>query len=88
VAATLLVACCMAGAQSGGPYEITRSAISGGGPASGGDYELVGAVAQPEANPVAAAGAAFEVRGGLYSSPVVTVDEVLFVDSFESVARR
>jgi len=80
----LFAICCSAGAQSGGPFEISRSAISGGGKASGGVYEIVGAVAQPDASPPAGLGDEFELRGGLYASPVTEIDEALFIDGFES----
>jgi len=81
--ALLLVATTLA-AQSGGDFEIVRSTLDGGGgPSSGGPYELTGTIAQPEADPNVASGGNFSLRGGFYLDGLVDED-LIFKDGFES----
>jgi len=56
-------------AQTGGPYDLTRNTIDGGGAtfSTGGVYRLGGTVGQPDAG--AANGGVFSLRGGFW--PVV-----------------
>ena len=52
-------------AQSGGPFEITRQTIDGGGGVSSDlDFVLVGTVGQPE--PATAISGPYELRGGYW----------------------
>jgi hypothetical protein len=66
--------------QSTGEYEISWSTIDGGGGrSSGGPYELVGTIGQPDA--AYSAGGSYELMGGFWPG-----GPLCFVD-FESFAR-
>lgn len=71
-------------AQFGGDFEIVRSTIDGGGGhSSGGAFELIGTIAQPEADPNIATGGDFSVRGGFYQADIVERPDLIFRDGFE-----
>lgn len=56
-------------AQSGGPYELTWTAIgTGGGTLTGGAYSLVSTIGQPEAGP-GASGGGYSLTGGVWGGP-------------------
>ena len=85
-ASLLLIAACIAVAtsvlaqSSGGDFELTRTTIdAGGGTASGTDFELVGTIAQPEANAQQSSGGEFLLAGGFWAN---TTDAV-FSNGFE-----
>ncbi|MEM1081824.1 MAG: hypothetical protein AAGH65_09615 [Pseudomonadota bacterium] len=79
----LLLAATLLGAQSGGDFEVVRSTLDGGGgPSSGGPYELSGTIAQPEADPNMASGGIFSLRGGFYLDGLVD-ETLIFKDGFE-----
>lgn len=80
-----LLAVTQVSAQSGGDFEIVRSTLDGGGGRStGGDFELNGTIAQPEADPQFAAGGDFSLRGGFHrAGEAVAKPELIFEDSFE-----
>ena len=80
---SLLLLFGIAGAQTGGEFEITRSVMAGGGQTSGGEYAVTGAIGQPEADPNIATGGEFSVRGGFYSAPTAEGEEMVFSDGFE-----
>ena len=72
-------------AQSGGAFEITRSTVdAGGGASSGGDFVLVGTIAQPDADPAIASGGGFTLRGGFHAAAAPPPTDAVFKDSFES----
>jgi hypothetical protein len=64
VLASLLAIPLLAHAQSGGGYELTQSAIGGGGVSSGGNYSLSGIGGQPDAG--ALNGGAYTLGGGFW----------------------
>ncbi len=73
--------------SSGGDFEITRHTIdNGGGLSTGGGFELVGSIAQPDASLQTASGGDFQVTGGFWAngSVITPSGELLFSDSFES----
>ena len=73
------------GAQSGGTFEITRSTVdAGGGQSSGGDFELVGTIAQPDADPAIASGGTFTLRGGFHVAAGPPLGDAVFKDGFEN----
>lgn len=60
----LLISASSARAQSGGGYDLTWSTIdSGAGTLSGGDYNLVGSIGQPDAGQVLTGGD-YSLSGG------------------------
>ena len=72
-----------AGTPAGGDYVITRDTIDGGGGmSSGGDFVLTGTIGQPDAQPLAAAGGAFQLVGGFWAGLGALVD-LIFRDGFE-----
>ena len=82
----LLTAACIAAATSvlaqsiGGDFELTRTTIdAGGGTAIGTDFELVGAIAQSEANVQQSSGGEFVLAGGFWAS----ANDRIFSDGFE-----
>ena len=80
----LLIALCIATAvlaqSSGGDFEITQTTIdAGGGTATGGEFDLVGAIAQPEANAQQSSGGEFLVAGGFWAG----ANDSLFSNGFE-----
>lgn len=85
VVSYLLIACMAASAvvlaqSSGGDFELTQSTIdAGGGAASGSDFELVGTIAQPEANAQQSSGGGFSLAGGFWASAT----DAIFSDGFE-----
>jgi hypothetical protein len=71
-------------AQSGGTFEIVRSTVDGGGGrSSGGDFELVGTIAQPDADPAIATGGTFTLRGGFHTASGAPLADPIFADGFE-----
>lgn len=73
------------GAQSGGAFEITRSTVdAGGGASSGGDFVLIGTIAQPDADPAIASGGTFTLRGGFHAAAAPPLGDEVFKDGFES----
>lgn len=79
--ATLIMVICVvllpderALAMRGGPYQLTRSTIDGGGgTSSGGAYILSGTIGQPDA--AYSAGGQYEILGGFWpSGPLCFVD--------------
>lgn len=62
--------CGDARAQTGGGFDLTRNAVSGGGTtfSTGGGYRLGGAVGQPAADTLS--GGAYLLRGGFWSQVV------------------
>ena len=85
-ASLLLTAGCIAAAtavlaqSSGGDFELTRTTIdAGGGTATGPDFEVVGTIAQPEANARLSAGGEFLLAGGFWASPT----DSIFSNGFE-----
>lgn len=73
------------GAQSGGAFEITRSTVdAGGGASSGGDFDLIGTIAQPDADPAIASGGTFSLRGGFHAAAAPPLGDDVFKDGFES----
>lgn len=50
-------------------FDVPFFVTAAGGPASGGDFELVGSIGQLDAG-VALSGGGFELTGGLYGGPV------------------
>ena len=82
----LLIALCITAAttvfaqSSGGDFELTRTTIdAGGGRAIGVDFELTGAIAQPEANVQQSSGGEFLLAGGFWAS----ANDRVFADGFE-----
>lgn len=71
--------------QSGGPYEITKGTIDGGGGlSSGGAYSVTGTIAQSDASLQSASGGLYSVTGGFWSNADIPApDDYLFSDSFE-----
>lgn len=66
--------------SSGGDFELTRTTIdAGGGTAIGTDFELVGTIAQPEANVQQSSGREFLLAGGFWAR----TNDVMFSDGFE-----
>ena len=66
--------------SSGGDFELTRTTIdTGGGTATGSDFDLVGAIAQPEANAQLSTGGEFLLAGGFWAS----TNDVMFSNGFE-----
>ena len=86
LAAFLLITTCVATTASvfaqstGGDFELTSTTIdAGGGIASGADFELVGAIAQPEANAQQSSGGEFLLAGGFWAN----TNDSLFSNGFE-----
>jgi len=65
VLASLLAIPLLAHAQSGGGYELTRSAIGGGGTSNDGDYSLSGMTGQPDAGVLS--GGSYTLGGGFWN---------------------
>ncbi len=85
-ASLLLIAGCIAATaavlaqSSGGDFELTQTTIdAGGGTASGVDFELVGTIAQPEADAQQSSGGEFVLAGGFWAS----ANDMIFSDGFE-----
>lgn len=72
-------------AQFGGDFEIVRSTLDGGGGhSSGGTFDLIGTIAQPEADPNIASGGDFSVRGGFHQADIDEKrPDLIFRDGFE-----
>lgn len=72
------------GQLTGGPFEIPKSTIDGGGGRStGGPFELTGTIGQPE-GPGTLSGGDFELNGGFWpGSAGGTGDDLIFSDGFE-----
>ena len=71
--------------SSGGDFELTQTTIdAGGGNASGASFELVGTIAQPEANPQQSAGGDFTLAGGFWAS----ANETIFSNGFEGQSKE
>jgi hypothetical protein len=70
---------------SGGPFEISRSSIDGGGGHStGGQFDLNGTIGQPEGGGQPLAGGAFELSGGFWAGGMsVTEGDLIFRSGFE-----
>ena len=81
LAMTLVAA--VAPAQSGGPFEIRRSTIDGGGdtPKSEGTYVVRGTIGQPD--PGSHESSSFTLRGGFWLGGAVS-NSLIFTDGFES----
>lgn len=72
----LLVACSVAGAQSGGNFTITKSVIAGGGGNStGGTFVVDGTIGQAVAG-TTSTGSTFEVSGGFWGGAAAPVTNV------------
>ena len=66
--------------SSGGDFELTQTTIdAGGGTTSGADFELVGTLAQPEADPRQSSGGEFLLAGGFWAS----ANDTIFSNGFE-----
>ena len=66
--------------SSGGEFELTKTTIdAGGGTATGVDLELVGTIAQPEANTQQSSGGEFLLAGGFWAS----ANDPIFTNGFE-----
>ena len=85
-ASLLVITACITAATSvfaqsvGGDFELTRTTIdAGGGNASGPDFELVGTIAQPEANGQQSSGGKFLLAGGFWANTT----DALFSNGFE-----
>lgn len=65
---TLVLLASLVGAQVGGGFDLTWWSIDGGGgePATGGTYELIGVIGQPEA--ALATGGEYTLEGGFLQS--------------------
>ena len=74
-------------AQSGGPFEITRSTIDGGGGRSSGEqFILTGTIAQADASSASMAGDEFALSGGFWGGILSSVlPDFIFGDGFEPV---
>ena len=70
--------------SSGGSFRIEPQRIgNGGGLSSGGDFEVRGTIAQPEASPVVSGGA-FELTGGFHRrAENAPLPAAIFADGFE-----
>ena len=80
LALVFLLASGICHAQSGGPYEITRQTIDGGGGISADvDFQATGTVGQPET--VVSISGPYELRGGFWTGSIATH---LFRDSLET----
>lgn len=78
--ATVLYAALALAQSSGGEFELIQTTIdAGGGASSGSDFELVGTIAQPEADPQQSSGGEFLLAGGFWAS----ASDALFSDGFE-----
>lgn len=84
----LLATSCVVLAQSTGQqFEITRQTLnSGGGPASGTEFAVIGTIGQPVMTPHSATGAQFQLSGGFWARGIVPppAGDALFLDGFES----
>lgn len=82
LAMALMLSASTGRAQSqGGEFVLEKSTIDAGGQASvGGEFEIIGTIAQPEARPGPASGGAFQVHGGYWPR---TQTDFLFNDGFE-----
>jgi len=72
------------GAQSSGPYELTKSVISGGGgTSSAGSINVSGTIGQTDASAAMSAGV-YSLAGGFWTSvsPMSCAD-CIFADGFE-----
>lgn len=68
---------------AGGPYVMTRQVVSAGGErSSGGNYVLNATVGQATADPEAASGGAYRLRGGFHIATQPLAEE-LFANGFE-----
>lgn len=83
----LLLLTLQAAGQSGGEFEIARSTIdNGGGKSTAGDFSLIGAIGQPDADAAAPSGREFEIRTGFFGAASSTTEqdrEILFSNGFE-----
>ena len=80
IAALIAATASVLAQSSGGDFELTRTTIdAGGGTASGPDFELVGTIAQPEANAQQSSGGEFLLAGGFWANTT----DALFSDGFE-----
>ena len=69
---------------TGGPFEIPKSTIDGGGGRStGGSFELTGTIGQPDAGQ-SLTGGNFRLSGGFWpGGERATEDDLIFSDGFE-----
>lgn len=71
-------------APVGGSYEMSREVIAAGGQrSSGGNYQLIGTVAQAHAGALPAIGASYRLNGGFHV-PALPLAEGLFRNGFEN----
>lgn len=77
ILASLLAIPLLAHAQSGGGYELTRSAIGGGGTSSNGDYSLSGMIGQPDADVLSGGG--YTLSGGFFGGGGSTTSKNLYL---------
>jgi hypothetical protein len=81
-----LLAASTTSVQSGGDLSIDWStADAGGGPVSGGDFELNGTIGQVDADPLQpASGGIFELTGGFWVIDAALPSALIFGDGFEA----
>ena len=69
------------GQSIGGDFELSRHTVdAGGGTSAASDFELVGSIAQAEANAQQSAGGEFVLSGGFWARAA----DNIFSDGFES----
>lgn len=69
--------------SSGGPYDIQRVAIAGGGsPIAGGSYQITSTLGQPATTQLA--GASYVIVDGFWSPVGGVSSDVIFANGFES----
>lgn len=73
-------------AQSqGGPFEIIKSTLDGGGGVSSqGPFLVRGTIGQPDASIQTAAGGNFKITGGFWSAVADQPEDLIFSDGFEN----
>lgn len=71
VVASLILAVLPAGAQSGGPYELSWGNVGAGGSSSGGAYTLDSAIGQPDAGTLN--GGQYQLGGGFFGGPAEAI---------------
>ena len=80
IAAFIAAAASVLAQSKGGDFELARTTLdAGGGTAVGPDFELVGTIAQPEANAQLSSGGPFLLAGGFWANTTDT----LFSNGFE-----
>ena len=65
-------------AQSGGPYDLSRFTVGGGGTSSGGDYALSGAAGQTDAG-VVLTGGDYTLAGGFWGGGAAAVEYDIYL---------